>query len=67
MSSIQEKDIGHNATATPTSKDSELGSSEMLSADALQLATLGHHEELGKLRDNSYEKKKLLLTICSRT
>lgn len=43
--SLSEKYDGHNTTASP--KDSEIGSAEVFSADALQLASLGHHEELG--------------------
>jgi len=44
MSSISEKQDAHNAAATAV--DSGSGSVEVLTADALQLASLGHVEQL---------------------
>jgi len=44
MSSISEKQDAHNAATTTV--DSGSGSVEVLTADALQLASLGHHEQL---------------------
>lgn len=44
-----EKDEPVRGVANVSAPDSELGTVNELSSDALQLASLGHHEELGKL------------------